>query len=405
MKRRIALAGVSGLLLVSLALTGCGQRNAPAQTSGTAGAKKVATIGVIAPLSGGLSAMGNGIRNSVELAVRQANETNAVPGWEFEFVAEDDQGQPDPGRNAATKLVADKSVVGVVGPLNSSVGQAMQPVFESAGVALISPANTNPSLTRGADLANPVRPYKTYFRTCTTDDVQGPFAAKYLLDEGVRQVATIHDKKTYGQGLVAAFTDAFTQGGGSIVAAETINPADKDFSAVIAKVKAASPALVYYGGEFPEAAPLSQQMKAAGLGVPLMGGDGIFDPNFIDLAGAGSANDLATTVGAPAEALPAAGAFVAAYEAAGFSGGYGAYGIQAYDAANALIEALKVSLEDATDAESARAATVTALGSVDFAGASGRVAFDEFGDNKTRTLTVFRVADGAWKAVRTEDFK
>ncbi|MBK8462001.1 MAG: branched-chain amino acid ABC transporter substrate-binding protein [Nigerium sp.] len=404
MKRHLA-AGVSGLLLVSLALTGCGQRNAPAAPSGGGEGKKVATIGVIAPLSGGLSAMGNGIRNSVELAVRQANETNAVPGWQFKFVAEDDQGSPDPGRNAATKLVADKTVVGVVGPLNSSVGQAMQPVFESAGIPLISPANTNPSLTRGADLANPVRPYKTYFRTCTTDDVQGPFAAKYLLDEGIKEVATIHDKKTYGQGLVAAFTEAFTKGGGTIVSAETINPDDKDFSAVISKVKATNPTLVYYGGEFPQAAPLSQQMKAAGLGVPLMGGDGIFDPNYIDLAGSASANDLATTVGAPAESLPSAAAFVTAYEAAGFSGGYGAYGIQAYDAGTALIEGLKVSLKDATDVESARAATVKAVGAVDFAGASGRVAFDEFGDNKTRTLTVFHVADGVWKAVRTEDFK
>ncbi len=405
MKRRIALAGVSGLLLVSMALAGCGQRSAPAAPSTGGDAKKVATVGVIAPLSGGLSAMGNGIRNSVELAVRQANETNAIPGWELKFVAEDDQGQPDPGRNAATKLVADKSVVGVVGPLNSSVGQAMQPVFESAGIALISPANTNPTLTRGPDLANPKRPYSTYFRTCATDDVQGPFAAKYLLGEGIKEVATIHDKKTYGAGLVAAFAEEYVAGGGTIVAAETINPDDKDFSAVIAKVKAAAPKLVYYGGEFPQAAPLSQQMKAAGLDVPLMGGDGIFDPNFIDLAGATSTGDLATNVGAPSEALPSAGAFVTAYEAAGFSSGYGAYGIQAFDAGQALIEALKVSLADASDAESARKATVEALNKVAFDGASGRVEFDEFGDNKTRMLTVYKVEAGAWAAVKTEDFK
>ncbi|MFT3876746.1 MAG: branched-chain amino acid ABC transporter substrate-binding protein [Propioniciclava sp.] len=405
MKRRIALAGVSGLLLASVALTGCGQRNTPAAPSGGGAAKKVATIGVIAPLSGGLSAMGNGIKNSVDLAVRQANETNAIPGWELKFVAEDDQGQPDPGRNAATKLVADKTLVGVVGPLNSSVGQAMQPVFESAGIPLISSANTNPSLTRGADLANPKRAYSTYFRTCATDDVQGPFAAKYLLDEGIKEIATIHDKKTYGAGLVGAFSEAFTKGGGTIVAAETINPDDKDFSAVISKVKAANPKLVYYGGEHPQAAPLSQQMKAAGLTIPLMGGDGIFDKAFIDLAGASASGDLATNVGAPAEALPTAAAFVAAYEKAGFSGGYGAYGIGSYDAGTALIEALKVSLKDAGDAESARKATVEALNKVSFTGASGKVSFDQYGDNTTRTLTVYKVENGEWKAVRTEDYK
>ena len=131
------------------------------------------------------------------------------------------------------------------------------------------------------------------------------------------------------------------------MAAETINPDDKDFSAVINKVKSANPKAVYYGGEYPQAGPLSQQMKAAGLNVPLMGGDGIFDPAFIELAGKTSDGDLATSVGAPTESLPSAKAFVDAYTAAGFKEPYAAYGAYAYDAANAIINGLKVSLEDA----------------------------------------------------------
>ena len=86
-----------------------------------------------------------------------------------------------------------------------------------------------------------------------------------------KKVATIHDKKAYGQGLVAAFSEAFKSGGGEVVDAETINPDDKDFSAVISKVKNAKPDAVYYGGEYPQAGPLSQQAKAAGLTVPLDG--------------------------------------------------------------------------------------------------------------------------------------
>ena len=108
-------------------------------------------------------------------------------------------------------------MVAVVGTLNSSVSQSVQPVLSGAQITQVSPANTNPTLTKGADLANPKRPYPTYFRTCTTDDVQGPFAAKYLLDKGIKKVATIHDKKAYGQGLVAAFTEAYKSGGGEIV--------------------------------------------------------------------------------------------------------------------------------------------------------------------------------------------
>lgn len=402
--RRIAIAGIAGLLAASMALTSCGSRTAePSATAGAA--KKVAKIGLIAPLSGGLSAMGTGMRNSVDLAIKQANASGAIPGWEIQFVAEDDQASPDAGKNAATKLTGDKDVIGVVGPLNSSVGQAIQPIFESAGIPLVSPANTNPTLTKGADLASPKRAYTTYFRTCTTDDVQGPFAAKYLLDSGIKEVATVHDKKAYGQGLVTAFADAFTKGGGTVVAAETINPDDKDFSAVVSKIKTANPKALYYGGEYPQSGPLSQQMKNAGLNVPLMGGDGMYDKAYIELAGSGSAGDLATSVGAPAETLASAKSFIDAYKAANYPEDYSAYGTYAYDAGNAIIAALKVSLKDATDVASAKKATVTALGQVNFAGASGQVAFDQFGDSTSRILTVYKVEGGAWVAAKTEDFK
>ena len=137
----------------------------------------------------------------------------------------------------------------------------------------------------GPDLDNPKRQYPNYFRTCTNDAVQGPFGGRYLYEAGYKKIATIHDKKTYGSGLVKFATEGYTGAGGQIVAAETINPDDKDFSAVISKVKSANPEAVFYGGEYPQAGPLSQQMKAAGLKVPLMGGDGIFDPAYIELAG------------------------------------------------------------------------------------------------------------------------
>jgi branched-chain amino acid transport system substrate-binding protein len=315
--------------------------------------------------------------------------------------AQDDEAKPDTGKNAATKLAGDDKVVGVVGTLNSSVSQSVQPVLAGAQITQVSPANTNPTLTKGADLANPKRPYPTYFRTCTTDDVQGPFGAKYMLDKGIKKVATIHDKKTYGQGLVAAFTDGFKSGGGTIVDAETINPDDKDFSAVISKVKNANPEAIYYGGEYPQAGPLSQQAKSAGLNVPLMGGDGIFDPAYIELGGKTSDGDLATNVGAPPEKLDSAKQFITDYQAGGFKEPYAAYGPYAYDAANAIINALKVSLPNASDAKSARSATVDAMSKVSFDGASGKVGFDQYGDSTTKVLTVYKVTGGKWVADKT----
>ena len=256
----------------------------------------------------------------------------------------------------------------------------------------------------GADFATaPKRPYDNFFRTCTTDLIQGKVAAEYLIDSGIKKLATIHDKKIYGQGLVGAVTENFKAGAGTVVAAETINPDDNDFSSVITKVKGANPEAVFYGGEYPQAGPLTQQMKAAGLKVPLMGGDGIFDPTYIELAGDGAESDLATSVGEPADTSKSAQEFVAAYKAAGFKEPYAAYGAQSYDAAKAIIEALKKSLASAADAKSAREGTVAAMATVSFTGATGQVGFDEFGDTKSKVITIYKVESGKWATVKTVD--
>jgi branched-chain amino acid transport system substrate-binding protein len=145
-------------------------------------------------------------------------------------------------------------------------------------------------------------------------------------------------------------------------------------------------------------------MKAAGLNVPLMGGDGIFDPKYITLAGKTSDNDLATSVGAPVESLDSAKKFVADYAAQNYKEPYAAYGGYSYDAANSIINALKVSLKDAKDVESARKATVDAMSNVSFDGVTGKVAFDQYGDTTSKVLTVYKVTGGKWATVETKDF-
>ncbi|WBQ02398.1 branched-chain amino acid ABC transporter substrate-binding protein [Kribbella sp. CA-293567] len=405
-QRSVVRVGAS-LIVASLALTACGSRSGDDNGGGSDSSTKTAKIGVIAPLSGDLSALGLGIQHSVELAVKQANDSNAIPGWKLEVDAKDDEAKPDVGKNAATALASDANVIGVVGTLNTSTSQQVQPVLAPKNIVQVSPANTGPGLTQGADWQkNPKRPYPTYFRTCTTDAVQGPFAARYLFETAkITKVATIHDKKAYGQGLAGTFTEEFKKLGGQVVAAETINPDDAQFTAVISAIKPSAPQAVYYGGEYPQAGPLSQQMKAAGLNVPLMGGDGIYDPKFIQLGGKSSTNDLATSVGAPVDTLPSAKKFVEDYNAAGFKEPYAAYGGYSYDAANAIINALKTSLKDAKDVESARQATVDALGKVSFDGVTGKVSFDQYGDTTSKVLTVYKVDAAKWATVETKDFE
>ena len=409
MPQRSVVSVGATLLVASLALTACGSRGG-GEGSSTGGSgdsnAKVAKIGVIAPLSGDLAALGLGIKNSVDLAIKQANDSNAIPGWKLELAAEDDEAKADVGKNAATKLAGDKEVAGVVGTLNSSVALQVQPVLASANIVQVSPANTGVSLTKGDDAANPKRPFPTYFRTCTTDAIQGPFAARYLFEKaGIKEVATVHDKKAYGQGLVEAFTAEFEKLGGKIVAAETINPDEDKYDAVVSAIKPKAPKAVYYGGEYPNAGPLSQQMKSQGLNVPLMGGDGIFDGKYIELAGSTSEGDLATSVGAPTDSTDAGKKFLEEYKAAGYSDPSAAYGGYAYDAANAIINSLKVSLKDAASVEAARANSVTELGKVSFEGVTGKVAFDEWGDTTTKVLTVYKVTSGAWAPEDTSEFK
>lgn len=409
-QRSLTTLGVS-LLAASVALAGCGSRSEEGGGGGTTGGGGGGTtvkIGVIAPLSGELSALGLGIKNSVDLAIKQANEDKTVEGVTFELAAEDDQATPDVGRNAATKLAADEEVIGVVGTLNSSVAQTVQPVLDRADVLMVSPANTNPALTQGNDWQNaPKRLAESYFRTATTDAVQGPFAAQYLFNDAkIQSVAVVHDKKTYGQGLSGTFSEEFTRLGGKIVATETVNPGDKDFAPVINKIAPLKPGAVYYGGEYPEAQLLSPQMKDKGLNIPLMGGDGIYSGVYLENVKAKGNGDLATSVGAPTESLESAKDFVSAYSEAGYKEEYEAYGAYSYDAAKAIIEATKKAMEgkDKVD-DSVRQAAVQAMADVTFEGATGQVEFDEFGDTTNKTLTVYKVDGGKWVPVKTGELQ
>jgi branched-chain amino acid transport system substrate-binding protein len=397
------------VLLPLLLAAGCGGGDEEETGGGASQATKVVKIGVIAPLSGDLTATGTGIRNSVELAIRQANDKNRVPGWRIELAAEDDAAKPDVGAQAAAKLASDAAVVGVVGTYNSSVALQVAPVLERANIVQISPANTNDTLTRGQNFkTSPTRPYKNYFRTATLDSLQGGFAADYAYtDLRIRNVAIVHDKKAYGQGLADSFRAQFEKNGGKIVATETINPGDKDFAAVLSKIKPLNPDMIFYGGEYPEGSLISNQAKGPqALRIPVMGGDGIVDPTYGKTAGAAANGDFGTSVGAPPEQQASAKQFLDDYKAANFRESYSSYGALAYDAANAIISALPTALGSANAVDdSVRRKVMEAVGKVDFGGASGKVAFDSFGDNVTKTLTMYKVENGEFKPVKTGEFK
>jgi branched-chain amino acid transport system substrate-binding protein len=398
------LPGLAVAVILAMVATGCSRE----EGGGGGEAKKTAKIGVIAPLTGPLSPLGLGIKNSVDLAVKQANQKGTVPGYNLVLDAQDDAATPATGANAANKLASDDTLAGVIGTLNSSVAQQVAPGLARAGIPQISPANTNPTLTQGQDwLTSPKRVWPTYYRVCTTDAIQGPFAADYATKQaGFKTAVTIHDKKTYGQGLVGEFSKQFEKNGGRVLSAETINAGDRDFGTVASKVASAKPDFVYYGGEFPEAAPLSKQLKDRGFKGPLFGGDGIFDDTFIKGAGGKSAdNDLATSVGAPTAKLETAKQFVTDYEAGGYSEPFSAYGAFSYDAANILIQAMAKSLSEGTVKDN-RTKILDALNQTkDYNGVVGTTSFDQYGDTSNKVLTVYQVKDAKWADVFSGTFE
>ena len=368
--------------------------------------KGTLVVGVVAPLSGSLSALGLGIKNSASLAVDEANEKCTVRGYKLALQAEDDQANPQIGAQAATKLSSDPNVVGVIGTLNSSVAQNVQPVLKAKNIVQISPANTNPTLTRGQDYqTNPQRQFPTYFRVCATDDLQGPFAANYAAGKaGKKKVAIITDGKTYGKGLATEFRKQLEKQGGSVTTEETVGEKDTDFSGVIAKVKPSAPELVFYGGEYPAAGPLSKQMKDAGLNVPLFGGDGIYDDKFIELGG--KEGDLATSVGAPTDKLESAQAFVDSYKRKNYKESYSAYGAFSYDATNVVLASLGKTIGDSgTWGEDQRAKLLLNVGTYSERGATGDVKFDKYGDSTNKLMTVYQVTGGKWNPIETGTFQ
>lgn len=400
MRHRSLLILTTMLTTGALTLTACGSRdNKDSKGSG----QTQVVIGVDASLTGQNSATGLGIQYGAKVAVDDANKNNTVPGVHFVIKALDDKALPPTGQQNATSFVANNDVLGVVGPLNSNVAQSMQQVFATANLAEISPSNTAPELTQGKIWQTAKkRPYVTYFRTATTDALQGGFAAQYAYETlKKKDVFVVDDKQTYGAGLAKLFKSSFLKAGGKLAGEDHVNTGDKDFSTLVTKIKNSGADLLYYGGQYDESQIITKQLKDAGAKIPLMGGDGMFTPTYIKTAGKAAEGDFATSVGVPVDTLPAAQDFIKKYKAAKYPGDYGTYGGYSYDAATAIIKAVGSVVKDGKVPSDARRQIVAAVQKSDFDGIAGHVSFDQYGDTTNKQLTVYQVKNGAWKNVES----
>ena len=406
--RRWRLLVVAALTATAVMLAvGCDAGDGSAKTRGGVddATAHVAKIAVIAPLDAGLVQFGRGIRNSAQLAVDQANVRKALPSnWRLELLALDDSSDPNVGETAARRVADDPAVIGVVGTYNSGVAGRVAPVLAVPGIAMVSPGNTDPALTVGPDAAYPVRPWPNYFRMVASDTVQGPFLARYAVEDlKARRISVVSETKPVSKGLAEAFSTAFAAHGGKVVSSRIVPDGTTDFRAALAEIAAFAPDLLFYGGEYLHGSQLSQQAETAGVMASVMGGDGLKDDAYITGAGQAGDGDLASSIGKPTSSIPSAGRFLQAYSDAGYSDPPSDFGVYAYDAANAIIAAAGVALAgNERVTEDVRRATVAKIQRTDTDGASGPLAFDEFGDTRSKVLTVYRIVDRAWKAVKSE---
>ena len=258
----------------------------------TCAASAQVKLGIGGPITGGAAAFGAQLKMGAEQAAEDINATGGVLGQKITTTIGDDVSDPKQGISVANKFVGD-GVTWVVGHFNSSVSIPASGVYNDNALLQITPASTNPGLT---DPDPKTKQSKwNVFRTCGRDDQQGGVAAAYLLkSEKGKKIAFVHDKKAYGKGLVDETRKALNAGGVKEVLTETINPGEKDYSAVVSKLKAAGAEIVYYGGEHTEAGLLVRQMRDQGMSTILMGGDGIASEEYAQIGGPGSEGTLMT---------------------------------------------------------------------------------------------------------------
>ncbi len=254
----------------------------------TDGASAQIKLGVGGPITGGSATFGAQLKNGVDQAIEDINSAGGINGQKIQsppFIG-DDRADPKEGVSVANKFVGD-GVKFVIGHFNSGVTIPASDVYQENGILVITPAATNPKVTD--------RNMWNVFRTCGRDDQQGSVAGNIVAERFKgKRVAVIHDKTTYGQGLADETRKAMNAKGLKEVLFEGINIGDKDYSALVSKIKAARADLVYWGGLHDTGGLILRQLRDQGVKATFMGGDGMADDEFAAIAGPGAEGTLMT---------------------------------------------------------------------------------------------------------------
>ncbi len=337
-------------------------------------------IAVAGPFTGQLASFGEQLKRGAEKAVEDINAKGGVNGEKIELVYGDDQCDPKQAVSVANNLV-NQGVTFVAGHFCSSSSIPASDVYNEEGIPMITPASTNPTLTE--------KGYEAVYRVCGRDDQQGSVAGKFVADKyGDANVAIIHDKTAYGKGLADEMKKALNAAGKKEAMYEPITAGEKDYSALISKLKSNKISVVYLGGYHPEAGLIARQAKEQGLDIQLISGDALNSLEFGSIAGQAGDGTI-FTFGPEPRNFPEAQAVVKSFKDEGYEPeGYTLY---TYATIQAWAQA-------ATEAKSLDMAKVAEqLHKTRFKTVIGEFSFDEKGDTDGRAYVWYEWMNGNYK--------
>jgi len=329
------------------------------------------TLAYIGAETGANAQLGINIFNGIQLAINEHNKANA--GCQVAFKKFDTEGDPTKATGPVTQATKENDIIGVIGLPFSGESKATGNIFEQVKLVHITPAATNPGLTKNG--------WSTFFRGLGNDAVQGPAAAKFMTEKlGAKKVYLVQDDSDYGIGLGGTTTAAL---GTAMIGNDKVTTGQKDFSATISKIMSSGADAVFYSGYFAEGAPFDQQLVAKGFKGAFVGPDGVKDDQFIKQAGDASANAFFTCPCIPGELIPT---FATAYTAL-TNAQPGTYSIEGYDAATVLLSGIDKGNQD-------RAKLLDWVKNYDASGLSKHYKWDSTGELQAPTVYGYRVLDG-----------
>lgn len=338
-------------------------------------AEETIKIAVAGPLSGAYASFGEQLWKGAEEAANELNAKGGILGKKLELIQADDACEPKQAIAVANRIVDQEGVKAVIGHFCSSSTIPASNIYAEADVLMITPASTNPAVTD--------RGLKTIFRTCGRDDQQGVVAADFINKKlQAKKVAVIHDKDTYGKGLADAMMQHLKELGTEVVLYEGLTRGEKDFNALVTKMKQVKADAVYFGGLHNEAGPLVRQLREQGSAIPFISGDGIMSEDFVVAAGGPKmVKNVYMTFGADPRALPEGKRIVDTFRKNGYEPeGYTLYSY-------ATLQIIAKAMEAAKSTQGTELSTWLKANSVDTV--MGTKAWDEKGDLKTSDFVIY----------------